>query len=282
MNRKKIFDKICKDIKYLKIQGATNIAKKAFYAYKLIPTKNSKKTLISLRPTEPMLYNILKIADKISYAELIKKLNKSQEKINNEVSKIIKKNSVIFTHCHSSTLVKALVFSKKIGKKFEVYNTETRPLYQGKKTAKELSKAKIKVTMFVDSAAKIALTKEQDKEEKTRPVNIVLLGADALTKDGVVNKVGSGMFSQIAKSNHIPVFIVSSFLKFTNKKIKFEQRNPKEIWNPTKKINIKNPSFELIEKKDIFRIITELGTLSYDNFLKKVKRFDFLITNFYS
>ena len=127
--------------------------------------------------------------------------------------------------------------------------------------------------MFVDSAVQIALTKDQDKEEKTKPVNLVLIGADAILKSGVINKVGSGMISDIAKNNHIPLYIVSDSLKFTNKPIKIEQRNPKEVWNinskAKNKINIRNPAFEFIPKNNIKAIISELGTLKYNDFLKK-------------
>ena len=41
--KKKQFKKILKGIKEIKIQGAKNIAKKALYAYTLIPTKRSKR-----------------------------------------------------------------------------------------------------------------------------------------------------------------------------------------------------------------------------------------------
>ena len=61
MNKQKRFNQIVKDIQDVKIQGARNIAKKALYAYSLIPTKSSKKKLLSLRPTEPMMENILEI-----------------------------------------------------------------------------------------------------------------------------------------------------------------------------------------------------------------------------
>ena len=267
MDKQKKFNQICKDIKSIKIQGARNIAKKAFYAYKLIPTEKSKRKLLSLRPTEPLLANILKISDKISYQDLIKKLNSNQDEINKQVFKLIKKDNVIFTHCHSSSVVQALIYAKKKGKKFEVYNTETRPLYQGRKTLQELKKAKIKVTMFVDSAASIALTKSQE----TKKADLFLLGADAILKKGVINKVGSGMFAQIAKSNKIPIYILGDSWKYFPKEIKMETRNFKEVWKTSKNIKIKNPAFELINKKLITKIISELGIMSYNQFIKKIK-----------
>jgi|TARA_Y100000296_G_scaffold87040_1_gene129406 ribose 1,5-bisphosphate isomerase len=267
-NKKKRFNQIVKDIKEIKIQGATNIAKSALQAYFLIPTKSSKKKLISLRPTEPLLVNILN--KKQPYNEILKHFSNTLEKINKSVLKLIKSNEVIFTHCHSTSVVNALIYSKKKKKKFEVYNTETRPLYQGRKTARELKKAKIKVTMFVDSAAMIALTKSQG----TKKVDKVFLGADALLKNGVINKVGSAMFAKIAYENKIPVYVLSDSWKFSSKNIKIEERDFHEVWKKlpkNSKIKIRNPAFEFVPKKYITKIVSEFGVLSYNDFLKKVK-----------
>ena len=266
-NKKSKFNQICKNIKSIKIQGARNVAKAGFRAYNLVPTERSKQKILSLRSTEPMLANILKNADKLSTKQLNQRLDENQDKINKQVFKLIKNNSVVFTHCHSSSVVNALIYTKKKGKKFEVYNTETRPLYQGRKTAKELKKARIKVTMFVDSAASIALTKSQ----KTKKTDIVLLGADAILKKGVINKVGSGMFAQIAKSNKIPFYIVADSWKYFPSNVKIEQRDFDEVWDTERKIKIKNPAFELIKRNHITSIISELGNLTYSQFLSKVK-----------
>ena len=266
-NKQAEFNKICRDIKSIKIQGAKNVAKKAFFAYKLIPTEKSRKKLISLRPTEPMLINSLKLADKISYRELIKKLDENQREINKNVFRLIKNNSVIFTHCHSSTVTKALIYAKKKGKKFEVYNTETRPLYQGRRTAKELKKAGIRITMFVDSAAAIAIEKE-NKKDKVH-ADVIFLGADAILKKGVINKVGSGMISEIADKNKIPVYIITDSWKYFPKDIKIEERDFHEVWNTERKIKIENPAFELIKKEYVAGIVSEFGILTYRQFLKK-------------
>ncbi len=267
-NKKKRFNKIIKDIKNVKIQGATNIAKAALQAYSLIPTKVSKKKLLSLRPTEPMLENVLDLAEKgKSVEEIQNHFQQSQEKINKQIFKLIKKNDIIFTHCHSTNVVNALIYAKKKGKKFEVYNTETRPLYQGRKTAKQLKQAKIKVTMFVDSAVGIVLSGEQ----KNKKPNKVFLGADALLRKGIINKVGSEVIAQIAKQNKIPVYIVADSWKFTKRRVPIENRKLNEVWDKApKNIRIKNPAFEFVDKKYITKIVSELGVLSYRDFLKKV------------
>jgi translation initiation factor 2B subunit (eIF-2B alpha/beta/delta family) len=267
MNKERTFNKILKDIKEIKIQGARNIAKKALYAYFLIPTKESKRKLLSSRPTEPMMENVLDLAEKKSHREILKHFDEAQEKINKSVLKLIKKDDVIFTHCHSTNVVNALIYSKKKGKKFEVYNTETRPLFQGRKTAKELKRAGIKITMFVDSALGVALSKEQG----TKKVDKVFLGADALLKTGIINKIGSGVICQIAKNEKIPIYIVADSWKFTKSKIPIEQRELNEVWdNAPKKIKIKNPAFEFVDKKYIAGIITEFGLQKYGDFVRKM------------
>ena len=267
-NKKKKFNEIVKNIKEVKIQGATNIAKSALKAYFLIPTISSKKKLISLRPTEPLLANVLD--KKQSHKEILKHFSHTLEKINKFSLKLIKNNDMIFTHCHSTSVVNALIYAKKKKRKFEIYNTETRHLYQGRKTARELKKARIKTTMFVDSAAMIALTKTQG----TKKVDKVFLGADALLKNGIINKVGSAMFAKIAYENKIPVYIISDSWKFSSKNIKLEERDFYEVWKKlpkNSKIKIRNPAFEFVPKKHITKIISEFGILKYDDFLKKVK-----------
>ena len=267
MNKKQLFAKICRDIKSIRIQGATNVAKAALRAYYLFPEEKTKKMLLSLRPTEPMLLHVIELAGKIPKEEILSHFSEAQDKINNNVLKLIKNNNVIFTHCHSTNVIKALVYAKKKGKKFNVYNTETRPLFQGRKTAKELTKAGINITTFVDSAANIAM--KGDSENKK--VDLILFGADALLKDSVINKVGSGMFSEIARDNKIPVVIVADSWKYSPKDVKLEQRDFHEVWG-TKKIHIKNPAFEPIEVKNMSGIVSEFGFMPYKNFLKVVSK----------
>jgi translation initiation factor 2B subunit (eIF-2B alpha/beta/delta family) len=214
-----------------------------------------------------MLSHVLELADKMPKQKILKHFADSQEKINKIIFKLIKNNYRIFTHCHSTNVVKSLIYAKEHRRHFEVYNTETRPLYQGRKTAKELARAGIKVTQFVDAAAEIAIAKQGKKDKEY--VNLVFLGADALLKDSVINKVGSGMIAQIAYDNKIPVYIIADSWKYSAGNVKLEQRDFEEVWG-TKKVHIRNPAFEAINIKYIRGIVSELGIMSYKKFLKKV------------
>jgi len=262
------FNEICKRIKEVKIQGARNVAKAALMAYSLNPTKNAKKKLLSLRPTEPMLVNVLNMADKKPKSEILRHFDEAQDKINKFVLNIIKNNSIIFTHCHSTNVANALIYAKKHGKHFEVYNTETRPLFQGRKTAKALAKAGIKVTMVVDSAV------GQLFEDKSEKINAMFIGADALLKNGdIINKIGSNMYAELAHVNKIPVYVIADSWKFSRRDVQIEERAHKEIWkNAPKHIKILNPAFEIVKAKYINAIISELGILKPLAFAAKAKK----------
>jgi translation initiation factor 2B subunit (eIF-2B alpha/beta/delta family) len=269
MNKKRKFNEILRKIKSVEIQGARNIAKSAIYAYSLFPNPQSKKKLLSLRPTEPMLMNVLDKIEKNPQEKIIKHFKEAQDKINISVFELIKNKDKIFTHCHSTNVVNALIYSKKNGKNFEVYNTETRPLFQGRKTATELAKARIKITTFIDSAILMIIEKENKKDETY--ATKIFIGADALLKEGVINKIGSRMIAEIAKEKKVPLYIIADSWKFTKKKVPIEQRKLNEVWNRApKNILIRNPCFEFVPKKYITAIISEKGVLSYNNFLKKI------------
>jgi len=261
MDNKKRFDTICRDIKSVKIQGARNVAKAALYAYELVPTRHSIRTLLSLRPTEPMLQNVLAMIGKKPMSEILGHFDSAQDKINLFVLKLIRQNSIIFTHCHSTNVINALIYAKEHGKKFEVINTETRPLYQGRKTAKQLSRAGIKTTLITDLEAREAIAKS----------DIVVLGADAILKNGdVINKMGSSMFSEIAHDHKVPVCIIADSWKFSKRAVKIEERDYKEVWkNAPRKIKIKNLAFERIPSKYIKFIVSDLGILKPKEFVKK-------------
>ena len=91
-------------------------------------------------------------------------------------------------------------------------------------------------------------------------------------KEGIINKIGSGMFAELANKHKIPVYIIADSWKFSKNKMPIEQRSINEVWDKApKNIKIKNPSFEFIPKRYISGIVTELGLMRYDELVKKMK-----------
>jgi len=261
------FKKILQNIRGIKIQGATSIALAGVKAFLLNPDKRHAIQILKSRITEPMLQNSVnfllasqnpkKQAQKLAYY-----IKKSDKKIFKQGAKLIKNNTNIFTHCHSSTVIGILKEAKKQKKHFVVYNTETEPLLQGRKTAEELAKIGIKVIHVPDTATEYTL----------KYSDLFLFGADAFTEKGVVNKVGTAMYSEIAKRYKVPVYAAGISLKFT-KKVNLEFRSGKELWDErNKNISVLNPAFDVTPKNLVKGVISEFGILSYNQFIKKAKQ----------
>tara|TARA_Y100000310_G_scaffold271353_2_gene285802 strand:- start:2160 stop:2990 length:831 start_codon:yes stop_codon:yes gene_type:complete len=262
------FNRILKDIKSIKVQGAENIARAGIKAFLLELNKKSAKKILKTRPTEPLMQNAIKFLvkskdPKKSSEKFIKDLKKSHEMISKYGANLIKEDMNIYTHCHSSTVIDILLYAKrKQKKKFIVYTTEVKPLFQGRQTAKDLSKARIKVIISPDLAA----------EDSLKNCDLFLFGADAFTKNHTINKIGTSLLCKIARLHKIPRYSCGVSLKFT-KKIKIEIRSPKEVWDiKIKNIKVLNPAFDKTSQKDITGIISEFGVLSPNKFIKKARK----------
>jgi len=274
-----------KNIENLTIQGATNVAifgVRDFAKHAAtVPLKDQAlfqhletvvKQLSIVRVTEPALRNGLRyvmtcirqdgkeaaIDHGENYIELI---NIAKKKIFNIGAERIQDGSRVFTHCHSSITVGIFIEAAKQGKEFQVINTETRPLYQGRKTARILLKNNIQVTHIVDSAMRWAM--------KRYNPHMIFLGADAITVEGVaINKIGSRLCALAAEEEHIPLYICTSLLKYdqatsVGRLSEIEMRQPFEIWDENIPIglDIQNPAFETIDRKNISAYITEAGLI---------------------
>jgi ribose 1,5-bisphosphate isomerase len=293
-----------KDIKSLKIQGATALTKalvSSLTDYGVGDKSNNIKIwqknlsraadyLLSARPTEPMARNAINSIFSKIQSEKLDNINQAKkylkkcadeflvlmalaaEKIIPFGQSVIKNNENILTHCHSWLVEKILISTKKSGKKFQVFNTETRPLYQGRITSKKLIGASIETTMISDSSAGFLISKYSGKDII---IDKVIIGADALLANGsVINKVGSYAIAASAFLEQVPVYVAAPLLKFYQKSwIKIEQRPPNEIWpNAPKKLKIINFAFDEIPAEWITGIICEDGIIAPPQLVKTVKK----------
>ncbi len=282
------FKKVLGDIRAVRIQGAEGIALASAEAIKQLSREGknysellkAKKQLLATRPTEPCMRNTL---DFIFYTSCksnfrqsissnadnaIKHFTDAREKIQEFGSRKICNGDTIFTHCHSSTIISILKRAKQKGKRFNVLCTETRPLFQGRITAKELAKLRIPVTLFVDCASRLALKK----------ASLMLIGADAITSEGkFINKIGSELFAEMAFLLDKPVYVATNSWKFDPQSLfgiapKLEQRHKKEVWpNTPRGVDINNFAFEKVHPRLISSIISEMGVLMPSNFVEEVK-----------
>lgn len=295
---------IIEDIRDLNVQGATKVALAGLDVVEIVKNlkagnvqelkQNIQKALddlLAARPTEPCMRNAVQLVlyaiakrqkKEEALASAQETIDVSRQHILNARKKIIEiaanalaEHKRFYTHCHSSTVTQAIaaLFAKGDKKSFQVFCTETRPRYQGRKTAKELAEKGIPVILTVDSAFPSSLDS----------ATVVLLGADEVMQNGAVfNKVGSGLMARAANRRNIPVYVLTDSWKFAPPSFKYasliEDRPAEEVWeNPPEGVKIRNPAFDRIDPSHITGIITELGVSRPGQFAAKVgKAYPFL------
>ena len=264
-----------KRIKSLEIQGAKEIAIESLkFLRKIAKQKGfgrefnkAANKIATTRPTAVVLHNCLEIIKKERKLEIINKLlrqlNQATKEIAKRGSRLIKNNYKIMAHCHSGEALAVIKQAWKEGKKIKVYATETQPKKQGIKTAKELATLGIHVTLIVDSAIEFFM----------KDVNIVIVGTDAIRKEGIVNKIGTYPLAVVAWEHKKPFYVVGSTLKLDKrKKLIIEERSPDEIYvEHMKTLEVRNPAFDVTPWKYVKRVVTEKGILTSGNVLRMLK-----------
>ena len=154
------FNLLVQDIKDIRIQGASNIAKAAVKALEIVSHEHqgdsrtellsllnkAKTILFNTRPTEPCMRNTLNYVLTNIEGDVVREIRKRAEYVKNHFEEVDKKisefasrkisnSTIIFTHCHSSSVMKALINAKQAFTLFEVHNTATLPLYPCRITA---------------------------------------------------------------------------------------------------------------------------------------------------
>ncbi len=178
----------------------------------------------------------------------------------------------VLTHCNAGALatsaygtaVGVIRAGWEDGKRFKVFNTETRPFLQGARlTAWEFKKLGIPSTLVVDSAAGMLMHRGE--------IGCVITGADRIAANGdTANKIGTYTLAVLAKENNIPFYVAAPTstvdLSLNNgDEIEIEQRSPSEVTEfrgirvAPEGVEALNPGFDVTPARYVTAIITEAG-----------------------
>ena len=290
------FNRIASGIENMSIRGAGRIARYAVLGLQAVAEESKAKNgeafvkelkaasmrLLSTRPTAVSLANSIRyLMHRVNKAaqegasleelrsmaiaaarDFIKESNQAVERIGEIGSRRIRNGDVLLTHCQSNAAAATMKTAWKKGKRFSVYVTETRPRFQGRKTASILAEVGIPVTLIVDGAARHFMN-EIDK---------VIVGADAIAANGaLINKIGTATIAALAHEARTQFIVASETYKFSpetaiGELVTIEERDgaeviPKALMKKFRKISVRNPAFDVTPPEYIDLIVTERGII---------------------
>ena len=203
-------------------------------------------------------------------------IQKEDEEINRRMGdygkELLPDGGAVLTHCNTGALATSgygtalgvIRAGWEAGRRFDVYNTETRPFLQGARlTSWEFQQLGIPATLIVDSAAGMLMARGQ--------ISCVITGADRVAANGdTANKVGTYTLAVLAQENGIPFYVAAPTSTIdlnlpTGEDIEIEERPPEEVTHfqgaPTAPVGIAalNPAFDVTPHRYISAIVSEGG-----------------------
>lgn len=194
-------------------------------------------------------------------------------------AELIRDGDVILTHCNAGALATVdygtalgvIRAAWEQGKKIRVIATETRPKLQGARlTAYELKRDGIPVTLITDNMVGYVMYK--------RLVGKVIVGADRIVRDAVINKIGTYTIAVLAKEHNIPFYVAAPKSTFdlarSSMDVTIEERRSEEVTHAGSQriapegVNALNPAFDITPFEYVTAVICEDGALRKEDLVK--------------
>jgi translation initiation factor eIF-2B subunit delta len=171
----------------------------------------------------------------------------------------------VLTFSYSSSVLAVLLEAHARQALSKVFCTESRPMQEGRRLAQALAEMGIAVEFGVDAA--IATFAHQ--------AQIVLAGADSLTAQGVVNKLGTTSLALTARHVGMPCYVVADRHKWFPAAAatpEFAQPKPgAQVWpDPPRGVTIWNAYFECTPMALFSGVIAEDGLVTPENLLQRL------------
>jgi len=294
---------VAEAIKSMKIRGAPLIGAAAAYGLALTAyysRANSKAELLAeleqcaetLRKTRPTAVNLFWAIDRILskarsvegdvkavVEEVVEEANliaeedvEANRKMGRFGARLIEDGDTILTHCNAGALATVdygtalgvIRAAWEEGKKIKVFATETRPKLQGARlTVYELMRDGIPVSLITDNMVGYVMYKGL--------IDKVIVGADRIVQDAVINKIGTYTVAVLAHEHNIPFYVAaptSTFdLEKTSSQVIIEERSSQEVTHvlsvriAPEGVKVLNPAFDITPLKYVSAIICEKGIL---------------------
>lgn len=132
---------------------------------------------------------------------------------------------------------------------------EGRPRREGRAMAASLAQAGVPVWLVVDAALPMLVSQ----------AGMLWLGADAVTEQGVLNKVGSYAAALAAREHSVPVYVLAGRRKFipaATGALRILEMPPSEVWDePAEGVRPRNVYYEVVPLELLRGIVVEDAVL---------------------
>ncbi len=188
-----------------------------------------------------------------------------ESRLDERAGERIEGGATVVTYSRSGSVMGAIVAALRAGRAVRVLVGEGRPGYEGRSLASALAAEGAAVEVMTDAGLMA----------RARAVgDLVLVGADAVGRGAVRNKVGTRALCRVAREAGTPVYVLADETKFLPADLwpDERERDPAEVWaEPPSGVGVRNPYFESVPLSEITALITGDGPLTGEALTERIE-----------
>lgn len=184
--------------------------------------------------------------------DLRERENNAPEKITRNLGNAYKPGKVA-TISYSGTVLSSLM---SLPREVEVSVAESLPMGEGRMTGSKLAEKGFRASVFRDSMI----------PSEVRKADLVLVGADGVCPEGVVNKVGTLSMALAAREYDKPFVVLCS----TSKLIPVLEMDVMESEHSSDRVMVREAVFEITPLELVTAVVTDEGVLSGEEMKKRL------------
>ena len=182
---------------------------------------------------------------------VVDRVQSAKERAAERAVEVVEDGPTLLTHDYSSTVLEAIERTAAAGTDLEVYCTEARPRYLGRKMVRTLADLDgVEAHLIVDGAAGHFLPE----------IDQVVVGMDCIVEDTLYNRIGTYPLAATAADSGVPVRVVGAEAKVVTGGFAFENehRSASEvIREPADGFAVENPAYDATPTRLLDAAITD-------------------------
>ncbi|MFC7138326.1 translation initiation factor eIF-2B [Halosimplex aquaticum] len=183
--------------------------------------------------------------------DVVARVESAKERAAERAVEYLREDPAILTHDYSSTVLEAIERTVDDGASLDVYCTEARPRYLGRKMVRTLADLDgVDAHLIVDGAAGHFLPE----------VDQVVVGMDCIVKDTLYNRVGTYPLAATADDAGVPVRVVGAEAKMVTGGFAFENEHRQAsevIREPADGFAVENPAYDATPTRLLDAAVTD-------------------------
>ncbi|PSP93937.1 initiation factor 2B [Halobacteriales archaeon QS_4_62_28] len=212
-----------------------------------------------VRDSDPDSVSAAKELTEVAITDVVERVQTGKARAAKRCGAFLDDSATILTHDYSSTVLEAIEHRVRTVEDpdLEVYATEARPRYLGRKLVRRLATVEgVEAHLIIDGAAGHFLS-DCDR---------VVVGIDCIVDQTLYNRIGTYPIAATAAHRDVPVTAVGSGSKLIDSGFKFENeiRSPTEVMRePAEGFTVENPAYDATPTRLLDTVVTDKSIIEF-------------------